>query len=200
MPYFGDINKPKTFKDIAGEYDYSGREGLLKDIESLLADIKGNESEFAGIEGLGDLETKFGIKPFDLAGRQKNVKGIFDVGRRNLGNQLAKSRIATASRVGNSATPEYLFQPVEAAFAGKQSELESGEAQAQFGLQDQERQSQFQSAQLLSDIFGKKEGAKSRKLSEILSALGLKRNTLFPGGGGSDFGQEAASKVLDFIF
>ena len=106
------------------------------------ADVAGTKDAFAGITGVGDVRSKFGI-PTDTS-------SIYAPLRRRLATQRGGALSSAATRIrGGTALPESTMLPIEGQFAGAESSLASSEAQSDIGQQDLV-------AQMLQSILGQK--------------------------------------------
>jgi len=123
-----------------------------------LGGIDALQSEFADVEGMGQIASKYGVTPFDIKAYNKGVGDLYGGKKRALGSSLGRRRQALTNRLGGqSANPEYAFSSLEGGYADAYAGLEGDEAGATLAGQDREREAQRYSAQLLAQLLGKKE-------------------------------------------
>ena len=139
-------------------------QGQLKRYDKVIGDLGNLPNEFAGINSISDIYTKYGISPFSSS--------TYAPAKRSLGTSLARSRSALTDRLGGrSANPEYAFSGLEGAHAGAYSDLLGQEEQAKVG-------SERFGAGFLANILGQKQGANERGVDRRLSAEQMRANAI----------------------
>jgi hypothetical protein len=133
--------------------------------DDLINQINAMQSSYNGVNSLGDMNKTFGLKQRTA----KDVSSTFNPARRNLATQNALARKRVAARMtGSNASPEVDYGNVDASFAPAFGNLESEAAQT--GLNVERQDEQF-GANMLSDIFGKKDTYGFNKKSTQLAGL-----------------------------
>lgn len=120
------------------------------------------QPEFQNIQGMGDVQSQYGLQPFDLQGYQSNVRQAYDPARRTMATKRGQAlRRSLSSR---DATPGMTNAGVETAFAGADASLEGDQAQGELAGFDKQTQSNQYNANFLRQLFGDKENSAYRKL------------------------------------
>lgn len=185
MGFFSDTSmggKTKGLSDfISGDFNkFSDNKNA--DYNKIIDQIQGRGSKLNNVRNLNDVTTQFGIKPFDTGEYNKELEGVFAPRRKALATSLARNRGAIASRSGNSATPEFMFQGPESAYAGALGNLEGQQAGAQVEGLSKEQDQNFRRGSFFQNILGGQDKFSSEKIQQILDALSGKYGGAKQGG------------------
>jgi len=154
-----ELGRMKGFRNF-GPYEESPE----SQTKNLGQEVELTPSEFEDVGTLGDVESRFGIKPFDVEEYQRRIGETYRPARQRLGSGLASARSAAASRLGGrSATPEHAFAPIESQYFNDMSGLEGGQAEAELGAIDKGRQQDLISGSFLQDILARKDAYRMGK-------------------------------------
>jgi hypothetical protein len=157
---------PEMFSGNIGEYD------------QLLRSIINNKSQFQNVNNLGDVQSRFGISPFNRMDYQKQVGSVFSPLKQNLATANADARKRAVSKYGTRGTPEFLSAGVDAQFAGERNNLQSQEAGAGLAGFDKERESNWMNANFLKDILSQRDQFGQNKFNQRLAGLSGKTGAI----------------------
>lgn len=156
--------------------------GLYKEqrrkYDDLYNSLGSEQGQFEGINSLADIESRFGIKPFDVGGYQSQVGGVFNPLKQNLNTQAGIARKKSFSQYGNMGTPEFATQGINANLSQELGDLQSQEASNMLRGFDMGREQDNFTGGFLRDILGEKQGYGERKYGRKLATLGARGGSL----------------------